>query len=88
MNRIAPPIVWVFGFAIALVAIYTAAFGIIDEIFQRSITVAVSVILTTLATPLANLYPSKNRHIKIGYWTLDFILIFLMMLSILWFSSV
>ena len=88
MNRIAPPIVWVLGLSIALVAIYTAAFGIVDEIYQRSITVAVSVILTILATPLASIYKSDIRHIKIGQWILDFILIFLMILSIVWFSSV
>ncbi|MBT3989926.1 MAG: TRAP transporter fused permease subunit [Rhodospirillaceae bacterium] len=88
MNKIARPIVWVLGFAIALVAIYTAAFGIIDEIYQRSITVAVSVILSIFATPLAGLYQSDKKHIKAGQWAVDFILIFLMALSILWFSSV
>ena len=40
------------AFGIAAVAIYTAAFGVIDEIYQRSITVGASVILVTLTVPL------------------------------------
>ncbi len=88
MNKVAPPIVWVLGFGIAVVAIYTAAFGIIDEIFQRSITVAVSLILTILSSPLANLYPSEKKFTRGGQWIFDFVLIFLIVLSILWFASV
>ncbi|MBT7957215.1 MAG: TRAP transporter fused permease subunit [Rhodospirillaceae bacterium] len=88
MKKVAPSIVWVLGFGIAVVAIYTAAFGIIDEIFQRSITVAVSLILAILSMPLADLYNSERKSIKAGQWILDFILIFLIVLSILWFASV
>jgi TRAP-type uncharacterized transport system fused permease subunit len=88
MDKISGSIVWVLSFCIALVAIYTAAFGIIDEIYQRSITVAVSVIVALLGTPLANLYNNKNHRVKIAQWSIDLVLLFLMVLSIYWFSSV
>ena len=88
MDKISGSIVWVLSFCIALVAIYTAAFGIIDEIYQRSITVAVSVIVALLGTPLANLYNNENHRVKIAQWSIDLVLLFLMVLSIYWFSSV
>ena len=44
------------AFGIAAVAIYTAAFGVIDEIYQRSITVGASVIMVTLSVPLAHIF--------------------------------
>ena len=88
MNRVVPSIIWALGFAIAVVAIYTAAFGIIDEIYQRSITVAVSLVLSILSFPLAKVYQSQKAYVKVGQWFFDFLLIFLMVLSILWFASV
>ena len=42
-------LVQLIGLAIAVVAIYTSAFGVIDEIYQRSITVAASIVLTVFA---------------------------------------
>jgi TRAP transporter 4TM/12TM fusion protein len=88
VNKFISSMVWILGFGIAVVAIYTSAFGIIDEIYQRSITVAVALILMILSSPLANLYSSKNGYVKAGQWCIDLVLIFLVILSIFWFSSV
>ena len=88
MIKVSDSIVWILSFCIALVAIYTSAFGIIDEIYQRSITVAVSLIVAIFGTSLAKLYQTENQQIKIGQWAIDCILIFLVVLSIFWFSSV
>ena len=88
MNKVSDSLVWILSFCIALVAVYTAAFGIIDEIYQRSITVAVSLIVAILGSSLAKIYQSENRQIKLGQWAVDFFLIFLVFLSIFWFSSV
>ena len=88
IQDVTKPIIWFIGFCVALVAIYTAAFGIIDEIYQRSVTVAVSLILCILAYPLANQFNSRRTLIKLGQWSIDFVLILLMILSIVWFASV
>ena len=52
------------AFGIASVAIYTAAFGVIDEIYQRSITVGASVILVTLTVPLIRIYSSGGGLVR------------------------
>ena len=88
MIKVSDSIVWVLSFCIALVAVYTAAFGIVDEIYQRSITVAVSLIVAIFGSSLAKLYQTENQQIKFGQWVIDFVLIFLVVLSIVWFSSV
>jgi len=88
MNKVSDSIVWVLSFCIALVAVYTAAFGIIDEIYQRSITVGVSLIIAIFGSSLAKLYQTENKQTKFGQWGIDFVLIFLVVLSIVWFSSV
>ena len=88
MSKVSDSLVWILSFCIALVAIYTAAFGIIDEIYQRSLTVAVSLLVSILGSSLAKMYPTENQGTKIGQWSIDFILVFLIALSILWFSSV
>ena len=88
MIKVSDSIVWILSFCIALVAIYTSAFGIIDEIYQRSITVAVSLVVSIFGSSLAKLYQTENQQIKIGQWAIDCILIFLVVLSIFWFSSV
>ena len=87
MNKVSDSIVWILSFCIALVAVYTAAFGIIDEIYQRSLTVAVSLLVSILGSSLAKMYPTENQRAKIGQWSIDFVLIFLIALSIFWFSS-
>ena len=76
MNKASDAIVWVLSFCIALVAVYTAAFGIIDEIYQRSITVAVSLIVAIFGSSLAKLHEAESQNIKIGQWIIDFVLIF------------
>ncbi len=81
-------LVKVIGFAIAAVAIYTAAFGVIDEIYQRSITVGASVILTILAVPLALVHPTSQTMLRVGQWAIDIALMLMMALSIYWFASV
>ena len=88
MNKASTIIIWVLSTGIALVAIYTAAFGIIDEIYQRSLTVAVSLIVAIFGSSLARVYQTENNKIKMGQWAIDFVLIFLVVLSIFWFSSV
>lgn len=88
MIKASDTIVWVLSFCIALVAVYTAAFGIIDEIYQRSITVGVSLIIAIFGSSLAKLYQTENKQTKFGQWGIDFVLIFLVVLSIVWFSSV
>ncbi|MEE2999765.1 MAG: TRAP transporter fused permease subunit [Pseudomonadota bacterium] len=88
MTKISDFIVWVLSFCIALVAIYTAAFGIIDEIYQRSITVAVSLIVAIFGSSLSKLYQTENHRLKFAQWAIDFILIFLVVLSIFWFAGV
>ena len=87
MIKASDTIVWVLSFCIALVAVYTAAFGIIDEIYQRSITVGVSLIIAIFGSSLAKLYQTENKQTKFGQWGIDFVLIFLVVLSIVWFSS-
>ena len=88
MIKASDTIVWVLSFCIALVAVYTATFGIIDEIYQRSITVGVSLIIAIFGSSLAKLYQTENKQTKFGQWGIDFVLIFLVVLSIVWFSSV
>jgi TRAP transporter 4TM/12TM fusion protein len=88
MIKASDAIVWVLSFCVALVAVYTAAFGIIDEIYQRSLTVAVSLLISILGSSLSKLYPTENQTATIGQWAIDLILIFLIVLSIFWFSSV
>lgn len=81
-------VVWLIGIAIALVAIYTATFGVIDEIYQRSITVGASIVLTVFAVPLVRVYSRARGAARLGLWAIDLILVGLMVLSILWFASV
>ena len=88
MNKASDAIVWILSFCIASVAVYTAAFGIVDEIYQRSITVAVSLIVAIFGSSLAKLHQTESHNIKIGQWIIDFVLIFLVVLSIVWFASV
>lgn len=76
------------GFALALMAIYTAAFGVIDEIYQRSLTVGASVILTAFALPLAGTRRSSSRLVWAGLWSVDIALTLLMGLSLVWFAAV
>ena len=76
------------GFGIALAAVYTAAFGVIDEIYQRSITVGASVILVTLAVPLVRIHPSARGAARAALLAIDAALIGLMALSLYWFASV
>ncbi len=76
------------AFGIAAVAIYTAAFGVIDEIYQRSITVGASVILVTLTVPLVRIYKSGGVPVRLLCLAIDGALISLMALSLYWFASV
>ena len=76
------------GLAIALVAIYTATFGVIDEIYQRSITVGASVVLTVFAVPLVRFHPRAGGPARLGLWGIDAVLVGLTTLSIVWFASV
>ncbi len=76
------------GFAIAATAVYTAAFGVIDEIYQRSITVGASVVLTVFAMPLARLHRPAGAALRLGLCAADAALVALMVLSILWFAGV
>jgi len=88
MQNVSSIIVWFLSFLVAIVAVYTAAFGIVDEIYQRSITVAVSIIISIFGTSLSHVYKTENLKLKIGQWIIDFALVFLITLSIFWFSSV
>tara|TARA_A100001011_G_scaffold216914_1_gene224873 strand:- start:3650 stop:5536 length:1887 start_codon:yes stop_codon:yes gene_type:complete len=88
MLKISSIIVWVLSSLIAVVAVYTAAFGIVDEIYQRSITVAVSLIVAIFGSSLAHIYQTTNLSFKVGQWIIDLVLVFLVVLSIFWFSSV
>lgn len=81
-------LVWVFGFAIALVTIYTAAFGVIDEIYQRSLTVGASVVLTIFAIPLVTIYRTDSKFVSSLQWAVDFILLLLITLALYWFVGV
>ena len=65
MNKSTDAIVWILSFGIAVVAVYTAAFGIIDEIYQRSITVAVSLLVAIFGSSLAKLYQTESHTLKI-----------------------
>ncbi len=76
------------AFAIATVAIYTAAFGVIDEIYQRSITVGASVILVALTVPLVRVCGSASALVRLVCLVIDGALIALMALSLYWFASV
>jgi len=88
MQNVSSIIVWFLSFLVAIVAVYTAAFGIVDEIYQRSITVAVSIVISIFGTSLSRVYKTDNLKLKIGQWIIDFALVFLITLSIFWFSSV
>ena len=81
-------IVQLIGLAIAVVAIYTSAFGVIDEIYQRSITVAASIVLTVFAVPLTRVHSEAGGPLRAGFWLVDIVLIALMVLSIVWFATV
>ena len=81
-------VVMLIGFAIAAAAVYTAAFGVIDEIYQRSITVGASVVLTVFAMPLARLHRPAGAALRFGLYAADAALVALTVLSILWFAGV
>jgi TRAP transporter 4TM/12TM fusion protein len=81
-------VVWIIGFGIAAMAIYTAAFGVIDEIFQRTITVGVSVIMTIFAVPLVSIYKPASALARNMQWAIDIVLAGIMASSIFWFASV
>ena len=87
-NKLSTGLIRTIGLGIALVAIYTAAFGVIDEIYQRSLTVGFSVILTIVAMPLVSIHKPSSSLMKIAQWTIDIVLAFLMALSLFWFASV
>ena len=61
----------------------------IDEIYQRSITVGASVILVTLAVPLVRVVGGRpGGLVRFACLTIDGALISLMALSLYWFASV
>lgn len=81
-------IVRIIGLGIGIIAIYTAAFGVIDEIYQRSLTVGFSVVLTIFAMPLVRLHNSPLAWVRTAQWMTDLLLVALMILSLYWFASV
>ena len=51
--------------ALVAIAIYTAAFGIYDEVYQRSLTVGIAALLTIFSNPYSlftSLYPSSIEY--------------------------
>ncbi|MDP6427836.1 MAG: TRAP transporter fused permease subunit [Rhodospirillales bacterium] len=88
MKNLPKYVVWIIGFGIAAMAIYTAAFGVIDEIFQRTITVGVSVIMTIFAVPLVSIYKPASALARNMQWAIDIVLAGIMASSIFWFASV
>lgn len=76
------------GFAIAVAAVHTAAFGVIDEIYQRSITVGASVVMMTVAMPLVRVHRPANRAWRAACIGIDAALVCLMALSLYRFASV
>lgn len=74
--------------ALAIMAILTAAFGVYDEIYQRSLSVGASVILVTLASPLVSHHTISSAPLRGLMWLIDVALIAMMALSLYWFFSV
>ncbi len=75
---------WIFGLALASLSIYTAGFGLLDDVLQRTLMVSVSVVAVALAEPLAKRFPDLPAGGKILLWTVDLVIVAAMTLSIFW----
>ncbi len=77
---------WTIGLGIALVAFYTAGFGLIDEIYQRTVTVGVSAMLVILAVPLAG--QAGSRSARLVGTVIDIVLFLTIALATAWFFRI
>jgi len=80
--------IYIIGVLFSLSAIYTSTFGVFDEIYQRTITVGASVVLSLFAFPLLDKARSNWRLGKFFCWLVDAAFMGLITLSIFWFSQV
>jgi TRAP transporter 4TM/12TM fusion protein len=80
-------VVRIIAFGLAVSAIYTAAFGILDEVYHRSLTVGFSALLVLFSTPLATLAGTRSRPGKAIAWTIDLAMTALLAFAIYWFIS-
>ena len=86
--KISKILIYSIGILFSLSALYTATFGVFDEIYQRTITIGASVILSILAFPLVERIRTSWRLARFLCWVVDAILMGLISLSIFWFSQV
>jgi TRAP transporter 4TM/12TM fusion protein len=77
---------WLLGLTISLLAIYTAATGPFQDIFQRSVAVGLSVVLLLLAGSGAK--PEGKRLRRWGGLAVDALLLVLAVLATAWFFYV
>lgn len=87
-KNLAKTVIYIIGILFSVSAIYTASVGVLDEIYQRTITVGAAVFLSIFAFPLIELVRPSWRLGKICCWLADVILICFITISIFWFSLV
>lgn len=75
------------GLIIAVLAVYTAGFGLIDEIYQRTVTVGLSAALVLLAAPLRP-GPSSSVAVRTAARAVDAALMAAIVVATLWFFVV
>ncbi|MEE8395052.1 MAG: TRAP transporter fused permease subunit [bacterium] len=80
--------VWLIGSALALLALYTAGFGLFDPIYHRSLVMGASSVLVLLAEPLASKFRPRDRRVVALLWGIDVVLVATMVTAIYWFLSV
>ena len=74
--------------ALVTIAFYTAAFGIYDEVYQRSITVGIAALLTILLKPLNAIYRPTSGFRRALFWLIDIGLAILIIAALFWFFKV
>jgi TRAP transporter 4TM/12TM fusion protein len=86
-RRIVGSAVGAIGLGLAVQAIYSAGFGLFDEIYQRSLVMGFSVVAVLLATPLAGRFELRGARAAL-LWAVDLALVATMVLAIGWFLTV
>jgi len=76
------------GLAIALAAVYTAGFGVYDEVIVRGGFVGAACLIMVLTNPLALAHPGAPAPLKVLFWGLDGLLFAGVAASTWWLYSV
>jgi TRAP transporter 4TM/12TM fusion protein len=86
--RPAPAIAATIGLFLALLAIYTAAFGLFNDVFHRGLVLGLSAIAIVLAEPLAARRADATRHARALLWSVDIAMAVAWGFAIYWFFAV